>query len=64
LSTTPKVDHDEDGEHAGTIHATHWDLVDDYPDVREIDEPGHDHAPDDGGADLDISGVAWGEAVE
>jgi len=24
----------------------------------------HDHAPDEGGLDLDISGVVWGEAVE
>jgi hypothetical protein len=38
--------------------------VDDYPDAREIGEPGDDHAPDDGGVDLDISGVVWGEAVE
>jgi hypothetical protein len=38
--------------------------VDDYPDAREIGEPGVDHAPDDGGVDLDISGVVWGEAVE
>ena len=36
----------------------------DYPDAREIGEPGDDHAPDDGGVDLDISGVVWGEAVE
>ena len=38
--------------------------VNDYPDARDVDEPGDDHAPDDGGLDLDISGVAWGEAVE
>jgi hypothetical protein len=38
--------------------------IDDYPDAREIAEPGDDHAPDDGGVDLDISGVVWGEAVE
>jgi hypothetical protein len=38
--------------------------VNDYPDLREVDEPGDDHAPDDGGLDLDISGVVWGEAVE
>jgi hypothetical protein len=38
--------------------------VDDYPDARDIGEPGDDHAPDDGGVDLDISGVVWGEAVE
>ena len=38
--------------------------VNDYPDPREVDEPGDDHAPDDGGVDLNISGVAWGEAVE
>jgi hypothetical protein len=38
--------------------------VDDYPDARDVDEPSHDHANDDGGLDLDISGVAWGEAVE
>jgi hypothetical protein len=35
-----------------------------YPDAREEHEPGDDHAPDDGGVDLDISGVAWGEAIE
>jgi hypothetical protein len=69
---------DEDREHAQTIHVAHWDLVDegdkalgeplapvdDYPDARDIGEPGDDHAPDDGGVDLDISGVVWGEAVE
>ena len=38
--------------------------IDDYPDPREADDPGGDHAVDDGGMDLDISGVAWGEAVE
>jgi hypothetical protein len=38
--------------------------VNDYPDLREVDEPGDDHARDDGGLDLDISGVVWGEAVE
>jgi hypothetical protein len=38
--------------------------VDDYSDAREIGEPSDDHAPDDGGVDLDISGVVWGEAVE
>jgi hypothetical protein len=38
--------------------------VNDYPDLREVGEPGDDHAPDDGGVDLNISGVAWGEAVE
>jgi hypothetical protein len=38
--------------------------INDYPDLREVDEPGDDHAPDDGGLHLDISGVVWGEAVE
>jgi hypothetical protein len=38
--------------------------VDDLPDLREVDEPGDDHAPDVGGVDLDICGVAWGEAIE
>jgi hypothetical protein len=38
--------------------------VDDYPDLREGDDHAHDHAPDDGAVDLDISGVAWGKAVE
>jgi hypothetical protein len=44
--------------------ATKTTPVDDYPDAREIGEPGDDHAPDEGGLDLDISGVVWGEAVE
>jgi hypothetical protein len=34
--------------------------VSDYADGSDVD----DHAPDDDGLDLDISGVAWGEAVE
>ena len=38
--------------------------VDDYPNPPEDDEPDHDHAIDDGGVDLDISAVVWGEAVE
>jgi hypothetical protein len=41
--------------------------VDEYPDPREDDEPGHlddDHALDDGGVDLDIGAVAWGKAIE
>jgi hypothetical protein len=38
--------------------------VNDYPDPREDNESADDHAPDDGAVDVDISGVAWGEAVE
>lgn len=36
----------------------------DYDDPPQDDEPHHDHALDDGGLDLDISAVVWGEAVE
>jgi hypothetical protein len=35
-----------------------------YPDLREDNGSADDHAPDDGAADVDVSGVAWGEAVE
>jgi hypothetical protein len=38
--------------------------VHDYPDPPQDDEPHHDHAPDDGGVDLGIGSVVWGEAVE
>jgi hypothetical protein len=38
--------------------------VDDYPEVHPDDHPDNDHALDDGGVNLDISGVVWGEAVE
>jgi hypothetical protein len=38
--------------------------IGDYDDPPQDGEPHHDHAPDDGGVDLHISGVAWGEAVE
>ncbi|HEX4558752.1 MAG TPA: IniB N-terminal domain-containing protein [Mycobacterium sp.] len=38
--------------------------ADHYPDPPQDDEPHHDHALDHGGVDLDISGVAWGQAVE
>jgi hypothetical protein len=38
--------------------------VDHYPDLSQDNEPHHDHALDHGGVDLDISGVAWGQAVE
>jgi hypothetical protein len=38
--------------------------VNDYSEHREVDDPRDDHAADDGGLDLDFSGVAWGEAVE
>ena len=38
--------------------------VDHYPYPPQDDEPHHDHALDHGGVDLDISGVAWGQAVE
>jgi hypothetical protein len=38
--------------------------VDHYPDPPQDDEPHHDHALDHGGVDPDISGVAWGQAVE
>jgi len=84
-------DDDEDGgdddEPAETIHAGHWnlveegdkglgdlfapqieegepELVDDYPDSPEEDEPGDDHALDDGDVDLDNSAIAWGKAIE
>jgi hypothetical protein len=39
-------------------------MVDHYPDPPQDDEPHHDHALDHGSVDLDISGVAWGQAVE
>jgi hypothetical protein len=38
--------------------------VDDYSEERPAYEPDQDHALDDGGVALDISGVVWGEAVE
>jgi hypothetical protein len=37
--------------------------TDDYPQPRDEDQSDHDHAVD-GGVDLHVSGVAWGEAVE
>jgi hypothetical protein len=51
-------DAEDDHALAETIHVGHWDLVD------EADVPGGDHAADDCGVDVDISGVAWGGAVE
>jgi hypothetical protein len=38
--------------------------ADDYPDPPEHHDPGHDHALDDGGVDLDIGAMAWGKAIE
>jgi hypothetical protein len=35
----------------------------DYPDPRQ-DEPGDDHALDDGGVGLDFGAIAWGKAIE
>ena len=71
----PGDDEDDADGPAETIHVGHWVLVEEGDkglgeplapqiDLREVDEPGDDHAPDDGGIDLDISGVVWGEAVE
>jgi hypothetical protein len=37
---------------------------DDYPDPRQDDEPGDDHALDDGGVGLDFGAIAWGKAIE
>jgi hypothetical protein len=34
------------------------------PDPRQDDEPGDDHALDDGGVGLDIGAIAWGKAIE
>jgi hypothetical protein len=38
--------------------------VDEYSDPGQDDEPGDDHALDDGDVDLDNSAIAWGKAIE
>jgi hypothetical protein len=38
--------------------------ADDYPDPREDEQQGDEHAHDYGVADLDISAIAWGKAIE
>jgi hypothetical protein len=60
----------EEGDNGlGALFAPHIEEgepspADDYPDPREDEQQGDDHAHDYGVDDLDISATAWGKAIE
>jgi hypothetical protein len=60
---------EEPGKALGDLFAAHLDDVApepaaEYPDTPQDDAPGHDHALDDAGVDLDDGAIAWGKAIE